>query len=186
MNRLFAYLKFWWHSKNEHGVHSPFVFDLLTKCFYDRSNHSAYQQLSEKNSKSKFLIRLSAYFKFENCLVSETIQPKFKEALNLVQNTSTFKTINDLINNQQEILKTPCLIYLDLNTIETTSISDLFQICHKDSTILIPSIRKTKTQFKHWNQFKSQSEVSVSIDTFYWGLLFFRTEQPKEHFTIRL
>ena len=83
-------------------------------------------------------------------------------------------------------LKTHCLIYLDLNTIETTSISDLFQICHKDSTILIPSIRKTKTQFKHWNQFKSQSEVSVSIDTFYWGLLFFRTEQPKEHFTIRL
>ncbi|MET0946785.1 MAG: class I SAM-dependent methyltransferase, partial [Flavobacterium sp.] len=31
-----AYLKFLWNSKNEHGVHSPFVFSLLTKCFYDR------------------------------------------------------------------------------------------------------------------------------------------------------
>ena len=31
-----SYLKFLWNSKNEHGVHSPFVFNLLTKCFYDR------------------------------------------------------------------------------------------------------------------------------------------------------
>ncbi len=186
MNRLVSYLKFWWHSKNEHGVHSPFVFDLVTNCFYDRSKHSAYQQLSSNDSKSKFLILLGAYFKFENCFIPETIDPKFKEALNLVQNTPTFKTIDDLIKTESEISKTPCLIYLDLKTIEESSIAELFQICHKDSTILIPSIRETKTRFEHWNQLKSQSEVSVSIDTFYWGLLFFRTEQPKEHFTIRL
>ena len=30
-----SYLKFLWKSKNEHGVHSPFVFHLVTKCFYD-------------------------------------------------------------------------------------------------------------------------------------------------------
>ena len=175
-----------WYSKNQHGVHSPFVFGLLTNCFYDHTNYNIYQQLSKSDSKSKFLILLGVYLKFENCFVSATIDPKFKEALNLVQNTSTFKTIDDLINTKPEISKTPCLIYLDLKTIEESSIAELFQICHKDSTILIPSIRETKTRFEHWNQLKSQSEVSVSIDTFYWGLLFFRTEQPKEHFTIRL
>ena len=31
-----SYLKFLWHSKNEHAVHSPFVFNLITKCFYDK------------------------------------------------------------------------------------------------------------------------------------------------------
>ncbi|MDB4289604.1 hypothetical protein N9887_00825 [Flavobacteriaceae bacterium] len=186
MNRLFAYLKFWWHSKNEHGVHSPFVFDLVTKCFYDRSKHSAYQQLSNNDSKSKFLIRLATCFKLEICFLPETIDPKFKHAFNLNHNISAFKTIDDLINTKPEISKTPCLIYLDLNSIEESSIADLFKLCHKDSIILIPSIRETKTIFKHWNQLKSQSEISVSIDTFYWGLLFFRTEQSKEHFTIRL
>ena len=186
MSRLFLYLKFWWHSKNEHGVHSPFVFKLITNCFYDRTKHKAYQQGSKHNSNSKFLIRLAAYFKFENCFIPETIQPKFKHVLNLEHDISVFKTIDDLIQPESEISKAPSLIFLDLNTIENHSIADLFQICHKDSLILIPNIRETKNQFKRWNQLKSQSEVSVSIDTFYWGLLFFRTEQPKEHFTIRL
>lgn len=40
-----AYIKFLWNSKNEHGVHSPFVFNLLTKCFYDKKYKPAYQIL---------------------------------------------------------------------------------------------------------------------------------------------
>ena len=186
MNPLVSYLKFWWHSKNEHGVHSPFVFNLITKCFYDRSNHSAYQQLSKNNSNSKFLVRLSAYFKFDNCFLSETIQPEFEQAFNIKQQTISFKTIEDLKNQESKISKTPSLICLDLNKVKVHSIPKILQICHKDSLILIPSIRGSKDSFNHWNQLKLRSEVSVSIDTFYWGLLFFRTEQPKEHFTIRL
>ena len=58
--------------------------------------------------------------------------------------------------------------------------------CHRDSVIIIKSIRETQTQFKQWNQLKAFAEISVSIDAFYWGLLFLRTEQLKEHFTIRL
>ena len=162
------------------------MFDLVTNCFYDRKKYSAYQQLSKNESKSKFLIRLEAYFKFENCFVPETIDPKFKYALNLKHNITAFKTIDDLIQSEAKSLKSPCLIYLDLNTIEEHSISELFQICHKDSLILTPFIRETKSKLKRWNQLKSHLGVTVSIDTFYWGLLFFRTEQPKEHFTIRL
>ncbi|KRB57713.1 O-methyltransferase [Flavobacterium sp. Root186] len=40
-----SYLKFLWDSKNEHGVHSPFVFSLLTKCFYDKKPKPEYQIL---------------------------------------------------------------------------------------------------------------------------------------------
>ena len=42
-----SYLKFLWNSKNEHGVHSPFVFDLVTKCFYDKKKHPEYRVLKE-------------------------------------------------------------------------------------------------------------------------------------------
>ena len=42
-----SYLKFLWHSKNEHAVHSPFVFSLLTKCFYDKKPKPEYDILKK-------------------------------------------------------------------------------------------------------------------------------------------
>ena len=50
---LKSYLKFLWNSKNEHGVHSPFVFDLVTKCFYDKKKHFEYKVL--KNYRNSLL-----------------------------------------------------------------------------------------------------------------------------------
>jgi hypothetical protein len=37
-----------------------------------------------------------------------------------------------------------------------------------------------------WEEIKTHPEVRVSIDTFFLGLVFFRKEQVKQHFTIRL
>lgn len=48
-----SYLKFLWNSKNEHGVHSPFVFNLLTKCFYDKKPKPEYAIL--KNYRKSLL-----------------------------------------------------------------------------------------------------------------------------------
>ena len=183
---LLSYLKFWWQSKNEHGVHSPFVYELVTKCFYDRTKHNAYSRLYKTDSKTKFLVRLSAYFKFKSCFIPESIAKNFEHALTLENKTYKFKTFEDLIKTDSAILKTPCLIYVDAITIEQHSIVNLLEICHRDSLILVESIRETKAQFKQWNQLKSVQDVMVSIDTFYWGLLFLRNEQAKEHFTIRL
>jgi predicted O-methyltransferase YrrM len=36
-----------------------------------------------------------------------------------------------------------------------------------------------------WEIIKNNPKVTVSIDTFQWGLVFFRYEQPKQHFVIR-
>lgn len=37
-----------------------------------------------------------------------------------------------------------------------------------------------------WNIIKNHPQVTVTIDTFFWGIIFFRKEQAKEHFTIRI
>jgi hypothetical protein len=37
-----------------------------------------------------------------------------------------------------------------------------------------------------WNIIKEHSLVTVTIDVFQWGIVFFRREQPKEHFIIRV
>jgi len=186
LNVFLSYLKFWWRSKNEHGVHSPFVFDLVTKCFYERTNYKAYQHLAKQDSKSKFLYRLGAYFKFDRSFIPDTIDLNHKHALALETTCIPFKTIEALVNGEHSISKTASLIYLNSDTLEPHSMKRLIAHCHRDSVIIIKSIRETQTQFKQWNQLKAFAEISVSIDAFYWGLLFLRTEQLKEHFTIRL
>ena len=42
-----SYLKFIWNSTNAHGVHSPFVFNLVQKCFYDKTNYPEYSVLEK-------------------------------------------------------------------------------------------------------------------------------------------
>ncbi|HRV54748.1 MAG TPA: class I SAM-dependent methyltransferase, partial [Mangrovimonas sp.] len=48
-----TYLKFLLKSTNQHGVHSPFVFELVTKCFYDKKKYTEYNLL--KNHRKKLL-----------------------------------------------------------------------------------------------------------------------------------
>ena len=48
-----SYIKFVSNSTNEHGVHSPFVFDFVMKCIYDKTNYPEYEVL--KNYR-KFLL----------------------------------------------------------------------------------------------------------------------------------
>ena len=51
--QIVAYFKFLVTSTNQHGVHSPFVFHLVTKCFYDRKPKPEYQVL--KNYRNSLL-----------------------------------------------------------------------------------------------------------------------------------
>jgi hypothetical protein len=37
-----------------------------------------------------------------------------------------------------------------------------------------------------WETIKNHPKITVTIDTFQWGIVFFRAEQEKEHFTIRV
>ena len=42
-HQIHSYLNFLLNSKNQHGVHSPFVYKLVTQCFYDKSPRKAYK-----------------------------------------------------------------------------------------------------------------------------------------------
>jgi predicted O-methyltransferase YrrM len=42
-----SYLKFLKNSTNQHGVHSPFVYSLVTKCFYDKKKYAEYEILKK-------------------------------------------------------------------------------------------------------------------------------------------
>ena len=54
-----------------------------------------------------------------------------------------------------------------------------------DSVWIFDAIHGSKDMEDTWEIIKNHPKVTVTIDTFQWGIVFFRNEQKKEHFVIR-
>jgi len=57
---------------------------------------------------------------------------------------------------------------------------------HEQSVFIFDDIYWSRGMTAAWEIIKKHPEVSVTIDTFYWGMVFFRKGQVKENFTIRM
>ncbi|MDT0689504.1 class I SAM-dependent methyltransferase [Salegentibacter sp. F188] len=62
----------------------------------------------------------------------------------------------------------------------------LLPAAKNNSVFIFDDIHWSPEMEEAWEEIKKHPEVTVSIDTFYWGLIFFRIEQAKQHFVIRL
>lgn len=250
------YLRFLFRSTNQHGVHSPFVFHLVTQCFYDKKTYGAYPAIlnyrkqlinSQKKiqvtdlgagsritkrqtrpvskmaknagtsySRAKLLFRLTQYFKpqqvlelgtslgiatqamalgcpsakitsIEGCPQTSEFTKTFLKAQG-IQNTSIVTgNFSDLIQN---LTATPYdLIFFDGNHQKEATLQyfeTLLDTAHNDSVFIFDDIYWSKGMTQAWEAIKAHPKVRVTIDTFFWGFVFFRKEQAKEHFTIRL
>ena len=263
-----SYIKFLYNSKNEHGVHSPFVFDLVTKCFYDKESKpdpsvseqaKQYQVLKKyRNSllenkskievvdfgagskvfnsntrqiakiaktagispkRAELLFRIVNYFQPSTILEIGTSlglatsalalgNPKAKittlegcpNTMAIAKNQLQLLNINnvELVNIEfknylQKFSKTiPLggldLIYFDGNHSKNATLGYfelLLPTITNNSVWIFDDIHWSKDMETAWEIIKKHKEVTVTIDTFQWGLVFFRKEQEKEHFVIR-
>ena len=57
---------------------------------------------------------------------------------------------------------------------------------HDDTIIILDDIRWSKSMLKAWHQIVSSENYSVSIDLFRIGIILRRSQQHKEHFTLRM
>ncbi|MFN6944007.1 MAG: O-methyltransferase [Cytophagaceae bacterium] len=56
----------------------------------------------------------------------------------------------------------------------------------EESVFVFDDIYWSKEMAKAWEEIKAHPEVSLTIDLFYIGLVFFRKKQPKQHFKLRI
>jgi predicted O-methyltransferase YrrM len=252
-----SYFKFLWHSKNEHAVHSPFVFNLLTKCFYDKKFKSQYTVLKKyrnellQNKKTievtdfgagsrvfksnlrpiaqiaktagisakraQLLFRLVNYFQPNTILeigtslglatstlslgnskayiiTLEGCPETAKQAQLLLQKFNfnnvelTVTEFSSYFKNYQLSTISHQLIYFDGNHSKKATLDyfDLLLPTITNETVWIfDDIHWSAEMEEAWEIIKNNQKVTVSIDTFQWGLVFFRYEQPKQHFIIR-
>ncbi|WNM18933.1 O-methyltransferase [Flavobacterium capsici] len=253
-----SYLKFLWNSKNEHGVHSPFVFDLVTKCFYDKKNYPEYSILKNyRNSvltnnqfievtdfgagsrvfksnkrqvsqiaktagisrkRAELLFRITNYFQPSTILEIGTSLGLATSALSLGNPKAKITTLEGCPNTLSEAKKNftisklqnvdfintkfPSylkniksensnfkLIYFDGNHSKTATL-DYFKLLlptiTNDSVWIFDDIHWSIEMEQAWEIIKKHPKVTVTIDTFQWGIVFFRSEQEKEDFVIRV
>ena len=80
--RIKSYLQFLFKSTNQHGIHSPFVYQLVTKCFYNKKKLEVYRDLKARNQRDeensafklktlKLLFRLPTYLNYQNIFLSK-------------------------------------------------------------------------------------------------------------------
>ncbi|WP_225035540.1 O-methyltransferase [Winogradskyella sp. SM1960] len=256
MYQLKSYIKFLITSTNQHGVHSPFIYNFVTKCLYSKTKHQAYTKLKQykqelqtskavleitdlgegsktldanqrqvskmaKTSSSskkdaELLFRLSKYFKFKTCLELGTSLGMGTYAFALANtnsqittiegcpNTSAFaqskltgkniKNVEFIIGNFSDTI--PALkqdnydvIYFDghHNKLATIKYFEaLLPKVHNDTIFIFDDIYWSKGMTEAWEFIKNHKSVTVTVDTFHLGFVFFRREQVKEHFKIRL
>ena len=81
------------------------------------------------------------------------------------------------------------LVFIDGNHNKENTVTyfhTLLQYIHNDSVLIFDDIYWNKGMTEAWQEIIKHEQVTVSIDTFQWGLVFFRKEQRKQHFCIRL
>lgn len=164
--RIITYIKFLITSTNQYGIHSPFVYDFVTKCLYKKSEF--------KGSKTiRTLFKCISYYKAK----SVHVVSRNRRIQNLIK--STFPYI-DFTHKPQD------LIYFAWPDIELLTKILKAEPFHNNSMILIKNIHQNQENSHIWELLKDNEKVTVSIDMFHIGALFFRKEQTKEHFRIRI
>ncbi|WP_243870427.1 class I SAM-dependent methyltransferase [Salegentibacter sp. BDJ18] len=81
------------------------------------------------------------------------------------------------------------LIYFDGHHTKEATLKyfkQLLPTAHNDTVFVFDDIHWSAEMEEAWGEIKWHPEVRVTIDTFFLGLVFFRKEQAKQHFTIRL
>ncbi|MGH2666871.1 class I SAM-dependent methyltransferase [Flavobacterium sp.] len=252
-----SYIQFLWNSKNHHGVHSPFVFDLVTKCFYDKKTKPEYavlknyrnSLLQNKNTievtdfgagsrvfksnirqvskiaqtagispkRAELLCRIAGYFQPSDILEIGTSLGLATSALSLgnlksqittlegcpqtasvatnqfqlfhLDNIETIVTeFKNYFNNNTMAAVNYQIIYFDGNHSKQATL-DYFELLlptiTNDSVWIFDDIHWSEDMENAWEGIKENPKVTITIDTFQWGFVFFRTEQKKEHFIIR-
>ena len=256
MYQIKAYIKFLSKASNQHGVHSPFVYNFVTKCLYNKTKFDAYKKLkqykkellqsntvlqitdlgegskvldanqrnvgkmaktsSSSKKDSELLYRLSDYFKFKTVLELGTSLGMGTYALSLANPTSKIITIEGCPNTSRfaqsqlkkhDIGNVEFLIGNFGNTIPTLQNNNfdfiffdghhnkeatiqyfeaLLPKTHNETVFVFDDIYWSEGMTEAWGYIKNHNAVTVTVDVFHLGFVFFRKEQAKEHFKIRL
>lgn len=251
------YIRHFIWAKNEHSLHSPFVFEFYCECLKNNSVFYTFNAIEEERKKlinSNISIQVEDFgagskvngnnlrkikdiaknslksknlgqqlFRIVNYLQSKTIvdigtslgiTTSYLASANknitvythegckntTTQAKKTFKNLlltniklkegefSETLHQTINELDTVDLVFFDGNHQykPTLAYFEMFlDKINENTCFIFDDIYWSKDMTKAWNVIKSNPKVMISIDTFYFGICFFRQNQPKQHFILR-
>ncbi len=172
MNRIKKVL-FWFNyklfSNSLHGTHSPFVYKFLEEVVYKNTviNTNKYYLRAGSNTKkyNELIHRMIQYFKIKSVI-----------KCNNLSETDCIENINNT-----EVIE---LLILDANESSHNLYEHSLKKINECSIFVIDGIRSSDDQLNFWRKIQSDNRAIVTIDLFEIGIVFFRSQQPKENFLI--
>ena len=169
-----SYLKFLLKSTNEHGVHSPFVYNFVTRCLYNKQlvNRQEIKGFPPTLTKRQLvlLLKIIGYLEVKTIFTDE-------DMLNSI--TAIKETCN--ISFQLQPSVTYDLLFINY---PKEDLSFYLNYMHNDSILIINNIYQ-KEKASLWQALTANERVTVYIDVYSQGYIFIRREQGKEGFYIR-
>ncbi|MEJ2584515.1 MAG: hypothetical protein P8Z38_05555 [Robiginitalea sp.] len=157
---------FWRKARNRHGVHSPFIYGFLEKSLYRKD-------LKALPPQRRLLMAAVDHFRCERAMASDP-QSGMAEWLRSARTGLQWEHPPvDLF-----ICDTPGKeLYSFLNQPDQWK---------NDTVVFVGNLRKTKENYRHWRVAADHPAVRVVLETYPAGLLFFRVQQARQHFRIRI
>jgi hypothetical protein len=190
VNRFIEIIKYTWKAKGRHGIHSPFVYDLVDICFkipVSKNNTTKCSKLTAVHSSAlSCLIQLSKHLKYSTIIIDSKNQMDIEELLNDPNGHTKILSLTYFEKLEKE--PHPSIVLLNVNTGKDrliTKVNELLPLLDDQSMLLIDGIRTNDSVFSEWQQLLSNTEFHFSADLYQFGLLAKRSFQEKEHFVLR-
>lgn len=162
--RFLSRIKFLLSATNQHGVHSPFIYNFITKGLYRKGtkNFSVTENV---------LVKSMAYFSGQN--------------IRIIKGSNELKAQLDSVFKNLRYDSPPYdIIYTNIQNKPFKGIDTEYR--HNETVLIVTGIYESKENLSLWKEILKLEEVRVTIDVYHCGLVFFRREQVKEHFKIRI
>ncbi|GAB3508054.1 O-methyltransferase [Emticicia fontis] len=254
---ILDYLKYLFLAKNEHSLHSPFLFEFYLKVLKNSTVESDFQEIEElrrkmlsdereieitdlgagsklnqsnkrkikdiaRNSQkpaklAQLFYRIIKYYNYQTILdlgtslgvttaylakanpqskvytfegcpnTAQMAEENFKE-LGIRNTDIIVGDLNNTLQTQLRNIDKIDLAFFDANHRYEPTV-DYFEKClnrvHEDTCFIFDDIYWSDGMKKAWAYIQNHPQVSVSIDIFWVGIVFFRKKQPKQHFVLR-
>jgi hypothetical protein len=187
-------------ANNRHGIHSPFVYKLIDHVIYDYTDQKVYHEpgfvqktgegsVGLKPKVVRLIYRLAKYFNPANII--ELGAKGGKESVYLQQaapNANFFLPKNDAEFARLDKTQ-PALVIFHVDNLRQETIRYFDQYLpevHPDTIMLFTGMYRDSQLKQTWNQIKLNPKVTLTINLFWIGLVFFKQDRKeKEHFKVR-